>query len=161
MRLLATLGLITCAYSILALGMDDFVPAFLMPSGDANTQTESIPVKPLVDIPRNSSATKSWYCNRNPNSAGNVFCNKNTASTAIKSYTYESSATGDKTKVVDNSVTGTKFGQNTAANQETLQNQDLKNTLQKNQGGFMVPIAPSDNMNMNINQQQIQFNIKY
>ena len=152
MQLLATLGiLIVCSYSVAALGVDDFVPSFLLPSTESkvDAQAESIPVKPLVVVPRNSSTSKSWYCNRNQ--GGNVFCNKSTTAAVVKSYTYESNSSGDKTKVVDNSVTGINFGKNTAANQETLQNQDLKNTLQKNQGGFMVPIAPTDKMNMNIN----------
>lgn len=150
-------------FNINALEVNDFVPGFLMPTPES-AELE-LPVKPLVDTKRNGSATTSWYCNRNPNSTDqneNVFCNKNGNGSTVKNLRYESaSISGDKTAVIDNTVTGVKIGGTTSANQNTLQTPDLKNSIQKSQGGFMVPIAPNNDMNMNINQQQIQFNIKY
>lgn len=143
-----------------ALQMSDYVPNFLLPS-DGTTESVQIPVRALVDTKRNSSSSKSWYCVRNQDNVGNVFCNKTNTSDVVKSLTYESSTVGDKTKVIDNTVTGNKIGQNTSSNQATLQDQEVKNSLQKSQGGFMVPIAPSKDVNMNVNQQQIQFNINY
>jgi hypothetical protein len=158
MNLLAIV-LVFCIAGSYALDVDDFVPAFLMPTKSESSNDE--PVKPLVDIKRNSSSTTSWYCNRNHGNSVNVFCNKNNSSQVVYSVTYESSPNAQANKIIDDSVAGTDVTQNTYSNQKTLQNQDVRNTLEKTQGAFALPISPSDDVKMNINQQQVQFNIKY
>ncbi|MBP9723078.1 MAG: hypothetical protein KBD64_08005 [Gammaproteobacteria bacterium] len=150
----------------MALGLSDFIPDYLVPAKESNESRAlmgSAPVKPLVETKRNSSATKSWYCNRNQNNAGNVFCKKNDDNQIVHSLTYnESDASGDRTNIVDNAVADKNYlGQDTSANQTTLQDKEVKDSLQKSQGGVFVPIQPSKDVNMNINQQQVQFNIKY
>ena len=141
------------------IGLEEFVPEFLRPSSESYA-SNTIPVKPLVEVKRNSSEDKSWYCNRNKINVNNVFCKNNNAFTVDSSGNTESKVLGDRTAVVDNSIQGSKIGQNTIANPTTLQDQEVKNTLQK-QNGFLVPIAPSSDVKMNVNQQQIQFNNKY
>ena len=156
--------------SIGALGLADFVPGFLVPANvnESSGADESLPVKPLVDAKRNSSETDSWYCAHNKQqSVGNVFCNKNSSSgVAGRVLTYESSPQGDTNQMVDNSVVKAggvpkSIGPNTSSNQFTLQDQQLKNAFDKTQNNFSVPIQPSNDVKMNINQQQIQFNIQY
>lgn len=153
-----------------ALGLADFVPGFLVPANvsESSGADDTLPVKPLVDAKRNSSETDSWYCAHNKQqSVGNVFCNKNNSSAvAGRVLTYESSPQGDTNQVVDSSVVrageGLKpVGPSTTSNQFTLQDQQLKNAFDKTQNNFSVPIQPSNDVKMNINQQQIQFNIQY
>lgn len=158
--------LVVCIPSALALSLSDFIPDYLVPdkeSEESRTSMVAAPVKPLVETKRNSSATKTWYCKRNQNNVGNVFCNKNDDNQIVRSLTYnEGDASGDQTNMVDNAVANKNYrGQDTSANQQTLQNKEVKNSLQKSQGGLFVPIQPSKDVNMNVNQQQIQFNIKY
>ncbi len=153
-----------------ALGLADFVPGFLVPANvsESSGADDSLPVQPLVDVKRNSSETDSWYCAHNKQkSVGNVFCNKNNSSDVVgKALTYESSPQGDTNQVVDNSVVKAggipkPIGPSTTSNQFTLQDQQLKNAFDKTQNNFSVPIQPSNDVKMNINQQQIQFNIQY
>ena len=148
-----------------ALGLADFVPGFLVPSNvnEAGLADDTLPVKPLVDVKRNSSQTNSWYCARSQagGARSNVFCNKDSSSAVAQALTYESNPTADRNKVVDNSVTGSKLNLNTSSNQSTLQDQQLKNAINKNQNNFLVPIQPSNDVKMKINAQQVQFNIQY
>lgn len=143
------------------LGLADFVPGFLVPSdiSESSGADETLPVKPLVEAKRNSSQTNSWYCTRSQ--SNNVFCNKNTNLAVAHVLTYESNPNADNNKVVDNSVSGTKLNLGTNSNQNTLQDQQLKDALEKNQNNFSVPIQPSNDVKMKINAQQVQFNIQY
>ncbi|MDQ5921075.1 MAG: hypothetical protein QG673_1131 [Pseudomonadota bacterium] len=177
------LGCISCICGVCcipvanSLQLSDFIPGYLSPTKESY-ESGNVKVKPLVESKRNSSTTKSWYCNRNHDSANNVFCDR-TDNEVVHSLSYdESSISGDRTKIVDNAVTdysnSSAYGNNnfymnqnnyvnpnTSSNQNTMLDKGVKNTLQKSQGGLYVPIQPGKDVNMNVNQQQIQFNIKY
>jgi spore maturation protein CgeB len=146
------------ASNSMGLGLADFVPSFLVPSQHKESDTAHLPVKPLIAVKRNASSSGSWYCNRLHNSVSNVFCNESNSSTVVKKVTFDGT-TGDKTTVVDNSVAG-NYAQS-SANQSALQDQQTKNAIARNQPDFSVPIQTSKDVNMNVNQQQIEINIKY
>ncbi len=140
--------------------MSDFMPSFLHP-GNKESKNHNEPVKPLVDIKRNSSSTqKSWYCNRIKDDVTNVFCNKTSSSEVVssKNVVYESSP-DDRSVMIDNSAQN-DFAKPTV-NSDAFQSPQAKSVIQNSQPNFSVPIQPSKNVNMNINQQQIQINIKY
>ena len=136
---------------------------YLLSSTQSNDLTAN--VKPLVEVKRNSSSSTSWYCNRNSTNSVNVFCNSSNQSNDMLLY-----KDANKASVNDKTNYQTEIGnvnqppianQSTGSNQNTLQDQETKNAMQKYQGGMSVPLVPSNEVKMNINQQQLQFNIKY
>lgn len=147
--------------------MSDFVPDNLVGNNNADSGADTtVPVKPLVNNTRNTTQNNdnSWYCHSSSDASisNNVFCNKGT-NTTDKSVVFESSGTNKvEDKMVDNSVgaNGNNISQ-PSANQQTLQDQQVRNAINKTQNGFSVPLQPSDDVKLNINQQQIQFNIQY
>lgn len=142
-----------------ALGVADFVPGFMTAAPTENADP-NLPVKPLVNSKRNASAGSSWYCNRaqNDSNGGNsVFCKGNASDTVARVITYESTDSADKSKVVDI----TNQAAQTTANQNALLDQSTKNELDKSKNNFSLPIQPSKNVNMNVGQNQVDFNIKY
>lgn len=150
MKLLAIILIFYIANSF-AIEIKAAVPSFLVPTESIVSSASS---NSLVDS-KPSSTSKSWYCNTKD--SDNVFCGNNNPKTS--SIEYESSSNqqlnGDnRGELVDAS-------QNTDSNQKTLQDQELRNAMEKYQGGLSLPIAPTDDVKMNINQQQLQFNIKY
>jgi|GEM_PF-6297915 len=152
--------LILCfwANNLCALGVADFVPGF-MTSGPTESSDPTLPIKPLVTTKRNNNASRSWYCNRTQNDGkSNVFCKGNEGGSAARVITYANSDHDDKTKVVD--VTNGTTVQSTA-NQTALLDQSTRNEIYKYNNNFSLPIQPSKNVNMNVGQNKVDFNIKY
>jgi len=145
------------AYHVTALGVADFVPGF-MTSGPTESSDTTLPIKPLVTTKRNNSASRSWYCNRTQNDGkSNVFCKGNESDSASRVITYANSEHDDKTKVVD-MTSGTV---QSTANQTSLLDQTTRNEMYKYNNNFTLPIKPSKNVNMNVGQNKVDFNIKY
>jgi hypothetical protein len=161
MKLIHALVLSSMFSVSLALSMSDFVPGFL--TGKSNKESAVIdtqlPVRPLVEVKRNASGSDTWYCNRMQNTVSNIFCEKNRSSQVVKQITYDGSKIADQSRMVDNSTTA-NYAQ-PSANQSALQTQETKNLIQKYQDNFTVPVPTGKDVKMNINQQQIEFNIKY
>lgn len=149
--------LLICLLStnVVALGLADFVPGF-MSSEPKESSDPNLPVKPLVEGKRNSSAGSTWYCNRTQNGPSNVFCKNNASDTVSRVITY-GDGNGDKSKVVDISNQAAQ----TISNQTSLQDQSTKSELDKSKNNFSLPIQPSKDVNMNVGQNQVDFNIKY
>lgn len=154
---LLVLSLFGC--SACALGLADFVPGFIT-SGPTESADPNLPIKPLVNVKRNSGASGTWYCNRTQNGGsggGNtVFCKDNASDTVARAITYDNT-TGDKSQMVDI----TNQAAQTTANQTALIDQATKNEIDKSKNNFSLPIQPSKNVNVNVGQSQVDFNIKY
>lgn len=149
----------------IALSLTDFVPGFLLPEDHAESDAANLPIKPLVDPKRNaSSGEKTWYCTRMQNGVSNVFCNKNTDVTKV--ITYGNNVKQDKPNVIDNAAASNNdINQNMAARTTSFQDQKVTNLLQKQQDQIQnnasIPLQPAKDVKMNINAQQVQFNIQY
>lgn len=144
-----------------ALSLSDFVPSFL-DSSNKNLESSS-EVKPFVDVKRNASSSSPWYCTRMQNNVSNVFCDKESLSVA-KAVVYGNKS--DNTKMVDNAVTTSEtLNQNMNQRVSTFQDPKVTNLLLRDQdqiqNSALIPIQPSENVHMDVNAQQVQFNIKY
>ncbi len=154
-----------------SLNLSELVPTYLFNgnNGPNSGADPNMPVKPLINPHRNTTKYKdnTWYCNgeessENINVANNIFCQKNTT-IDNRNVILESSNVNDiRGKVVDNSVGNA--GQvmvKSYSNQQTMQDQQVRNTINRAQNSFSVPLQPNDDVKLNIGQQQIQLNIKY
>lgn len=139
-----------------AANFSEFVPGFLMPKHKESVVfNESAEIRPIVNIKRNSSDSKTWYCNRiSGGGSGDVFCSRRES--AVNSNVDMGSS--DHTKVVD---TVTRDDSLSNANQSSMQTQQTKNMVTQYQDMPAIPINTGKDVDMKINQQQIQFNIKY
>ena len=157
-----------------ALSMDDFTPDFL----SSTTPTESsINPRSAFSIPekskkRNASNGSAWYCDR----VQNVFCNKQNASVVVEQ-TIESVPVGTLLDVTQGNGkylnrNNNNYDQNalanfniTDSNQTALQVYSPKlntySTEETLKNNLAVPIQANKNTNINIGQQQIEFNIQY
>ena len=94
------------------------------------------------------------YC-QHASSMNNIFCdNQKSNSAPILSHDDLDSLNSNRKTVY---TTGSN---DTALTSINVQDQQVKNVL-NNQNNFLIPLSPSQNVHMNINQQNIQFNIKY
>ncbi len=151
--------LIIClwANSVSALGLADFAPNFITP-GPTESSDPNLPIKPLVTTKRNNANNRSWYCNRTQgNGKSNVFCKNTESATSARVITYANEDGDDKSKVVDI----TSGAAQSTANQTALLDQSTRNEMYKYNNNFSVPIQPSKNINMNVGQNKVDFNIKY
>lgn len=158
------LGII-CAYSmsVIAIDMSDFVPNFLTSNPPNVESSVTAPVRPIVNVNRNTHTNKTWYCTRMQNGVSNVFCNKGNSTESGVQF---ANGSGDHTTVVDNSVNaGNDLLQDMAKRNASLQDQKVMNYLVKQQNQIQdaasLPIQTGKNVKMNINAQQVQFNIQY
>ena len=167
------------AYSMsaVAIEMSDFVPSFLTSNSPNVESSVTAPVRPLVNVNRNNHADTTWYCTRMQNGVSNVFCNKgnatesgvkfaNVSDDSTESGVKFANVSSDRTAVVDNSVnTGNDLLQDMAKRNASLQDQKVMNYLVKQQNQIQdaasLPIQTGKNVKMNINAQQVQFNIQY
>jgi hypothetical protein len=145
-----------------ALSLSDFVPSFL---DGANKNNESnAAVKPFIDIKRNASSSKTWYCTRMQNNVSNVFCDRESVAVAkVISY---GNTKSDNTKIVDNAASSNgMINQNMNERLSTFQDPKVTNLLVKDQdqiqNSALIPLQPSKNVHVDINAEQVQFNIKY
>ncbi len=153
--------------SLYALSLTDFVPSF---AESSSSKTESLSqVKPFVDIKRNASSNSTWYCTRMQNTVSNVFCSAESGSVVPKvgesgrNNPLISSETGS---VVDNAVVSNgALTQSMSQRTSTFQDPKVSNLLMKNQdqiqNSVMVPLQPSKNVHVDVNGEQVQFNIQY
>ena len=133
-----------------AVDVKSIVPSFLMPQESlANGSSANQAV-----IKNNNSSSKRLYCNGK--NSDSVFCTNNEPKAYIVKL--ESSSKQQSNSTNSSAIDAT---QNTNSNQKTMQDQDVRNAMGKYQGGMSLPIAPTDDIKMNINQQQLEFNIKY
>ncbi len=142
---LLTIFLVFYIFHVEAEGIKSGVLSFLMP-------TESLNTKTVGGITNNS--TKECYTGN----VADVICNKNPSAYQTK---YESSTKINGYDISNHEQTVSVATAGTNSNQNTMQDQNFKNAMGKYQGGMSLPLAPSDNVKMNINQRQLQFNIKY
>ena len=149
MRVLIALFLVNYLPSSYAVDLSDFLSGFLVPSTESGS---------VVDIGSNMNG---WHCNRRNDNISDVFCGHHSRDNIPKNIDYSDTITSDKTSMLDRSSSSTKVDQYTFANQITFQDLNLRNSLQHLQSGLWLPITPDRDIKMNINQQQIQFNIKY
>ena len=148
--------------SIYALSLSDFVPSFLE-GANKNDESNAV-VKPFVEVKRNASSSKTWYCTRMQNNVSNVFCARESAAVA-KSIGYGNKK-GDNTKVVDDAASSNgAINQNMNQRLSTFQDPKVSNILTKDQdqiqNSALIPLQPSENVHMGVNAEQVQFNIKY
>lgn len=162
-----------------SISMNDFVPDFLDPS---NHKTESsIDPQIAFSLPsdtqkRSASADSAWYCNRKQN----VFCNRKKESSEMAAAAESAGVGGNG--IANDVYTGANssyfnrnsnnYDQNavnnfniTNSNQAAMQvyspklnNSSMEDQLRNN---VTVPVQAGKNTNVNIGQQQIEFNIKY
>lgn len=166
---------------VFAISLDDFVPDFLDPSG--HKTESSIDPQVAFSLPadtkkRAASSSDAWYCNRKQN----VFCNRKEESSANTTLVVESSSGITGNGIVNDAYTGANgsyfnrnsnnYDQNalnnfniTNSNQAAMQvaspklnNSSMEDQLRNN---VTVPVQAGKNTNVNIGQQQIEFNIKY
>lgn len=145
--------------NVYALGVSDFVPGF-MTSAPSESADPNLPIKPLVDSKRKTSASNTWYCNRaqgEGHGGNSVFCKNHVNDTVARVITYGTNNNGDRSQVVDI----TNQAAQTSANQNALLDQSTKHELDKSKNNFSLPIQPSKNVNVNVGQSQVDFNIKY
>ena len=138
--------LVLCIFNAEAEVIKNGVPSFLMP-------TESPDNKIVAGIVQNSTQK----CNTD-DSGSSVLCNKDSSAYSLK---YESSTNSNGYNISNYGQTYDATARGPNSNQNTMQTQSLKNAMGQSRGGISLPIAPSGNVKMNINQQQLQFNIKY
>lgn len=161
------------------LSMDDFVPDFLDPS--IHKTESSIDPQVAFSLPsdtqkRSASSGSAWYCNRKQD----VFCNR-------KQESSDTLMAAESARVVGNGIAndaytganGSYFNRNsnnydqnavtnfniTNSNQAAMQvyspklnNSSMEDQLRNN---VTVPVQAGKNTNVNIGQQQIEFNIQY
>jgi len=137
--------------TVYSLGLTDFVPDFLLPSRSDSVIASGTPNTPSGLVSNNkasattSSASKAGYCR-------NVYNTK-----IVESLVVASSDIADNTPITDiTSVVPVKPW----ANQNALQDQELKNAM-STKYQYVIPLQPNSNMDMNINSNKVQFNIKY
>ena len=114
--------------------------------------TEYLDTKTVGSVTNNS--TKECYTGN----VADVLCNKYRSAYQAKD---ERSAKINEYDISNHEQIVSVPTSGTNSNQNTMQDQDFKNAMGKYQGGMSLSLAPSDNVKMNINQQQLQFNIKY
>lgn len=145
-----------------ALSLSDFVPSFLEGS-NRNDESNTV-VKPFVEIKRNASSTKTWYCTRMQNNVSNVFCDRESVAVA-KSIVYGNKKS-DNTKIIDDAASSNgAINQNMNQRLSTFQDPKVTNLLTKDQdqiqNSALIPLQPSENVHMGVNAEQVQVNIKY
>jgi len=158
------ISILLYSQSVVALSLSEFVPSFLQRSESKEYDARDAAVKPFVSVKRNTSSGSSWYCTRMQNSVSNVFCEHESANVA-KKIVY-GNHNNDNTVVVDSSNTSNSaITQNMNERTATFQDPKVTNMLLKDQdqiqNSALIPLQPSENVKMNVNAQQIQFNIKY
>ena len=150
--------------SVVALSLSEFVPSFLQSSESTEYDNRDEVVKPFISVKRNASGSSSWYCTRMQNSVSNVFCEKESSSIARK-IVYGNHSNGNTVAVDSSSTSNSAITQNMNERTATFQDPKVTNMLLKEQdqiqNSALIPLQPSENVKMNINAQQIQFNIKY
>jgi hypothetical protein len=147
--------------TLYSLGLTDFVPDFLLPSRSDSVIASGTPNTPSGLVSNNkasattSSASKAVYCRNVYNTKmDSVFCNN---TKIAESLVVASSDIADNTPITDiTSVAPVKPW----ANQNALQDQVLKNAM-STKYQYVIPLQPNSNMDMNINSNKVQFNIKY
>ncbi len=143
---LLTIFLVFCIFYVGAEDIKTNLPSFLMPVDSLSTQT--------IDGITNNSIKE---CNVE-NGIDVVVCNKNSLAYAVK-YESTTKSSGYDTSSHQQTTTQTAWGTN--SNQNTMQDKELKNAMENYKGGMSLPIIQSDTVKMNINQQRLQFNVRY
>jgi hypothetical protein len=142
--LIFSLYMLSNAYS---LDIIDFVPSILLPNNTKSSESARF------------SGSSEVYCNRVSNTTkDSVFCNGSNSVESLVFLGISDSNPTDNTPITDN--TSKQSSLSSWANQSALQDQELKNALSKD-SPYGIPLKPNSNVNMNINSNKVQFNIKY
>ena len=156
------------------LSVDDFIPDFLEPNDRVESSVNpDVAFKlPPATQKRTASGANSRYCER----AGNVFCSTHQDNAAL-ALSGESQAIAGK-GITNNDTAGANgsyfnrnsnnYDQNAVAtfnmtnsNQAAMQVYSPKLNEDQLKNNVTVPLQADKNTNINIGQQQIEFNIKY
>lgn len=140
-----------------ALGVSDFVPKFLLPKSNPATQNNN---ETTNNVNNNNSllinGNSTDYCNNGQlMSSSSVFCTNKQ-----ESYNFG----GDGTISADNSSVLVPKNQaipTPSANQDALQDQGLKNAMNKYKSNYSLSLQPNDNVKMDVGINQLELNIKY
>lgn len=158
-----------------ALSLDDFLPDFLTgkQAVESANATPEIAFKiPAASQKRNASSATTWYCER----VDGAFCVKQNASQEIAQ-----AINGSETQqaTVDQGANSSYINRNsnnynsnainnfniTNSNQTALQayapqlnNYSIEDRIRN---GFAIPIKPSQNTELNLSPNQVQFNMQY
>lgn len=88
--------------------------------------------------------------------ASEVFCNPNPAKSKSGSSANQVNTAASSTMLPNRAANAF-----TAINIDSLEDERTRESMQKYNESFMIPLNPDKNINMKLNQQQVQINIKY